>query len=65
MVRASAAKDLGNLPDAVLAEWDGSIQKVWDAYRKANIVIPGHGNYGGTALLSHTIDLVKAYKAKN
>jgi metallo-beta-lactamase class B len=65
MVRASAAKGLGNLSDAVLAEWDGSIQKVWDAYPNANSVIPGHGNYGGTELLSHTIELVKAHKAKN
>ncbi|MFT5884668.1 MAG: metallo-beta-lactamase class B [Arcticibacterium sp.] len=65
MVRASSAKGLGNLSDAVLAEWDGSIQKVWDAYPNANIVIPGHGNYGGTELLSHTLELVKAHKAKN
>jgi metallo-beta-lactamase class B len=53
---------LGNLADAVVDEWEGSVQRVKESFPNAKIVVPGHDEYGGLELLDHTIELVKKYK---
>jgi metallo-beta-lactamase class B len=35
-----------------------------DKYKDIRIVIPGHGNYGGEEILTHTIKLVKEERKK-
>jgi metallo-beta-lactamase class B len=62
LLRSMEASGLGNLSDAVVAEWDATVEKVMEAFPEAEIVVPGHGNYGGKELLSHTIFLVKQHK---
>ncbi|TLX75029.1 subclass B1 metallo-beta-lactamase [Labilibacter sediminis] len=62
LIKASSARGIGNLSDAVLEDWDGTVEKVKKAYPDVGIVIPGHGNYGGAELLSHTIKVVQDYK---
>ncbi|HCO67295.1 MAG TPA: subclass B1 metallo-beta-lactamase [Dysgonomonas sp.] len=52
----------GNIGDANLKEWSKTISRVKAEYADAEIVIPGHGNYGGTELLDYTIDLYKPNK---
>ncbi|MGQ1783967.1 MULTISPECIES: subclass B1 metallo-beta-lactamase [unclassified Saccharicrinis] len=64
MVKNIKAQGMGNLSDAVVKDWDSTVEKVQKAYPDAEIVIPGHGNYGGQELLSHTYELVKNYKLK-
>ncbi len=59
MIRASAADALGNLSDADVAAWPGSVGKLKERYGQASHVVPGHGAAGGPDLLDHTIDLAR------
>lgn len=52
----------GNIGDANLKEWSNTILKVKEQYGTAQIVIPGHGKYGGVELLDYTINMYKPGK---
>jgi metallo-beta-lactamase class B len=47
----------GNLADANVQEWSNTVSRVKNTYKRARIVIPGHGPHGGTELLDFTIQL--------
>jgi len=64
LVRSSHANSLGNLSDAVVEEWDKTVENVLHEYPNASLVLPGHGDMGGTELLEHTIDLVRTFRKK-
>jgi metallo-beta-lactamase class B len=64
LVKSIESRGLGNLSDAVVAEWDQTIEHLMEKYIVIQTVIPGHGNFGGTELLTHTIQLVKREKDK-
>ncbi|MFH6604643.1 subclass B1 metallo-beta-lactamase [Maribacter algicola] len=49
----------GNLADANLLEWSKTVQKIKENYPDTQIVVPGHGAHGDTALLDYTIELFK------
>ena len=53
---------VGNIGDANLKEWSNTIENVKKEYGSAQIVIPGHGKYGGAELLDYTINLYKPNK---
>ncbi|MCC8153382.1 MAG: hypothetical protein LIP01_03695 [Tannerellaceae bacterium] len=59
MVKDLQATDLGNLSDADVEAWPGTIEKVIRKFPSAKWVIPGHGEAGGLELLYHTLDLLK------
>lgn len=61
LIKSMTSRGLGNLSDAVVSEWDGTVENVMRAYPNVKVVVPGHGALGGKELLSHTIDLVKQY----
>ncbi len=65
LIKNESSRGLGNLADAVVEDWDGSVVKLRDAYKDINYVIPGHGMYGGVQLLNHTIALVQDFKVQN
>lgn len=58
MVKEVKSKTLGNIEDADLAAWPGTIGRVIAAFPSARVVIPGHGAAGGTELLTHTLELL-------
>jgi glyoxylase-like metal-dependent hydrolase (beta-lactamase superfamily II) len=58
MVKALDSKDAGYTADADMQKWPRSVEKVLARYKDAKIVVPGHGNYGDTGLLKHTIELL-------
>ncbi len=58
MCKEMESKGLGNLSDAELENWPGTIDKVISKYKNAEFVVPGHGQWGGTELLKHTRELV-------
>ncbi|MBT2667236.1 subclass B1 metallo-beta-lactamase [Bacillus sp. ISL-4] len=60
-IKSLDAKDLGNLSDANVQQWDDSVKKVIEKYPHVKTVIPGHGNWGDKSLLFHTIDLIKQH----
>jgi glyoxylase-like metal-dependent hydrolase (beta-lactamase superfamily II) len=51
---------LGNISDANVEAWPTAIRKV--AGLGARIVVPGHGQWGGPKLLSHTLDVLAAHR---
>jgi metallo-beta-lactamase class B len=59
MVKDLGSKALGNLSDADLSRWPGTIGRVMGEYPGARIVIPGHGDFGGIDLLLHTRRLLE------
>lgn len=59
LIKSSDSENLGNIGEAVLHDWDSTVKKVMKKYENIEIVIPGHGNYGDSELLTHTIELVK------
>lgn len=59
LIKDLQSTSLGNLSDAVVMQWQQTVEAVAKAYPGADMVIPGHGNPGGFELLQHTIDLVK------
>lgn len=47
----------GNLEDANVEAWPGTVARVKAKYGDADIIIPGHGKTGGQELLTYTIEL--------
>jgi len=54
----------GNLADADMKRWAGSVEIVKQNFPEAEFVIPGHGNSGGKELLDYTIELISGYEKK-
>jgi glyoxylase-like metal-dependent hydrolase (beta-lactamase superfamily II) len=61
MLRAKSHTVLGNLADAVVADWPASMDRVIAEFgARTKIVVPGHGPPGGPDLLAHTRALASA-----
>ncbi|MCG6151910.1 subclass B1 metallo-beta-lactamase [Leptospira bandrabouensis] len=58
LVKALDAEDLGNTKEADLNEWPNSVKRVLSRYPDAEVVVPGHGDWGKLDLLRHTIRLL-------
>lgn len=54
------SKILGNLSDAVVADWPASAEKLLARYGHAKLVVPGHGVVGDSGLLVSTKELAVA-----
>ena len=63
LIKSVAAFGMGNLADANLAEWAGSIRNVMSQFGNAQIVVPGHQDWGDTKSLEHTLTLLEKHKA--
>lgn len=59
-VKTSNSKTLGNLNDAVLKEWPGTVNALLKRYPNARWVVPGHGKPGGMDYLKHTMKLLNS-----
>ena len=64
LIKSYNSNGLGNLTDAVVDDWDTTVRKLINKYPDIKTVIPGHGDYGGAELLTHTIELVEKQKNK-
>ncbi|EOQ95728.1 beta-lactamase Bla2 family protein [Leptospira wolbachii serovar Codice str. CDC] len=60
LVKSLDAKDLGYIQEANMEEWEISLKKVLARYPDAEVVVPGHGDWGKLDLLRHTIRLLVA-----
>lgn len=60
LVKDAKATWIGNTSDADMAAWPATMERVCKRYKKASVVVPGHGPWGGTELLRHTLELVSA-----
>lgn len=57
MTKEVNSENLGNTADADLTAYPETIKKVLNKYHNAEIVIPGHGEFGGIEILKHTLEL--------
>ncbi|MDP2036127.1 MAG: subclass B1 metallo-beta-lactamase [Ignavibacteria bacterium] len=57
MAKEVGSQNLGNTADADLTAYPETIKKVLNKYYNAEIVIPGHGEFGGIEILKHALDL--------
>ena len=64
LIKTNRSVGLGNLNDAVVSDWDTTIENLMKAYTDIKIVVPGHGAFGSRKLLTHTIKLVQTQKNK-
>ena len=62
LIRSMQAKNLGNITDAKISDWDTTVSKVIKKYPNIKTVVPGHGKFSGADLLYHTAELVKEAK---
>jgi len=60
MAKSTSSTNLGNTVDGDLKTYPITIKKVIDKFPDAKMVIPGHGNFGGIELLTHTLKLSKS-----
>jgi len=60
MIKDLGSNNLGNTADANLKEWPKSVLKVLNRYKKAEIVVPGHGKSGNRDLIAHTLGLCES-----
>lgn len=59
LVKNGGARNMGNTIHAVPSEWAQTVEKVYQRYKEAEIVVPGHGAHGDIFLLEHTLQLAK------
>lgn len=64
MVKSTEAGELGNVADADIDSWGAAIRQVRERYPDAAVVVPGHGELGGTELLDHTGALIEAARRR-
>lgn len=62
-VKSVAAFGMGNVADANLKEWSGSIRNVMKQFGTAKIVVPGHEEWSDTRALEHTLRLLEKHAA--
>ncbi len=59
-VQALERDSLGNVRDADVGAWASSVERALARYRSARLVVPSHGEPGGTELLAHTVEVAEA-----
>lgn len=64
LIKSLESKRLGNTKEADVENWDSTVLKIKKEYPTIKLVIPGHGTFGGSNLLDHTITLVKHHKQR-
>jgi metallo-beta-lactamase class B len=63
LVKSVAVFGMGNLADANVNAWAGSIRKLISQFGTARIVVPGHEDLSDAKALDHTLKLVEKYTA--
>ena len=65
LIKSTEAVDLGNLEDASLEKWQGTIKNVMKKYPKPAYVVPGHFAWTqGDKSLKHTLKLLREKEKK-
>jgi len=62
LVKELSSSSLGNITEADLDAYPKTLENLINKYKNANLVIPGHGKWGGIELIEHTLDLSKELK---
>jgi metallo-beta-lactamase class B len=58
LIKSAQAEDLGNTKEADLKKWPETIEKVYQEFQQARIVVPGHGDPSGIEAVTRTLELL-------
>jgi metallo-beta-lactamase class B len=61
MIMSMLHQGPGFIDHANMTEWPESVKKVKEKFPCCDVVIPGHGPYGGAVLLEHTRQILEAF----
>ena len=64
IAKSMSSQSLGNTADGDLKAYPKTVRKVIAKFPDVQIVIPGHGPWGGVELLKHTLELAEQVKTK-
>ena len=64
MIKGYMYKTPGYLGFANMNEWPKSIENVIKRFPDCEIVVPGHGDYGGKDILNHSLKIVNEWNEK-
>ncbi len=62
LIRSAAARGMGYSADGSVKDWADSVTRVIHQFADIDRVIPGHGQMGDQALLTHTIQLANQFQ---
>lgn len=62
LVKSLESAGLGNVADARIEAWAGTVAGLERRYPAVRVVVPGHGAPGDAGLLAHTARLVEAHR---
>jgi metallo-beta-lactamase class B len=65
MVKAEENTSIGYIGAADIKKWPRTIKKVKRKFKKAKVVVPGHGNASSEKLFNHTLNIIGEYKKAN
>ena len=65
MIKGYLYNTPGNIEYANMNEWPKSVEKVIQKFPDCQIVVPGHGDYGGKDILDHTLEILEEWNKKN
>ncbi len=57
LIKSLDSNSLGNTTDGDLAAYPKTVREVRAAYPRVEVVVPGHGAWGGAELIDHTLTL--------
>jgi metallo-beta-lactamase class B len=63
-IKSTEAKDLGNISEANIKAWPGSLNAVKQKFIDPAYIITGHQDWTSTRSISHTLDLLKEQQNK-
>lgn len=61
LVKSTESDGLGNIKDANITAWPGTIKKLMKQYPNPKYVIPGHMGWADNSGLKHTLNLLREY----
>jgi len=61
LMKSLDSNSIGNLSDADIKAWPGTMRKAKDKFRDVGIVIPGHGPIGDASIFDHTFQIITAH----
>lgn len=64
LVKEFKSTSIGYIGDADLNLWDKTLLKVKNKFNNAEVIVPGHGSYGGHELIDKSIQIVQNFREK-
>jgi metallo-beta-lactamase class B len=61
LLKTTTTQSIGFIGDALLNEWAQSVRNIAGRFGNAAVVVPGHGDPGGTEVYQHTVNIIETH----